>query len=164
MCCFDGTSVEGNRIMFCDGCNAAVHQACYGVTDIPEGDFFCDRCRGIQVLAEDDEDFDIDNARDAIKCCFCPMYHGGIKPTTDGRWIHLCCAIWSGESSILGIQFLVILVILFCHLFIFLIDILMYLFLFVHAILFFLLIFSCTYAFLSMPYGSAILLYYVFIF
>ena len=26
MCCFDGSSLEGNRIMFCDGCNAAVHQ------------------------------------------------------------------------------------------------------------------------------------------
>lgn len=26
MCCFDGSSLEGNRIMFCDGCNAALHQ------------------------------------------------------------------------------------------------------------------------------------------
>ena len=109
MCCFDGTSLEGNRIMFCDGCNAAVHQACYGVQEIPDGDFFCDRCRAIQVMAdegfEDNESahesyFDPDRARDAIKCCLCPMYHGGLKPTTDGRWIHLCCAIWSQTASI----------------------------------------------------------------
>ena len=126
MCCFDGSSFDGNRIMFCDGCNAAVHQACYGVTEIPEGDFFCDRCRAIQILAdrreeiimnkkekenenenhdEDEDDkeendeveeelnrFDPDNVRDAIKCCFCPIYHGGLKMTTDGRWIHMCCA------------------------------------------------------------------------
>jgi hypothetical protein len=26
MCCFDGSSLEGNRILFCDGCNAALHQ------------------------------------------------------------------------------------------------------------------------------------------
>ena len=110
MCCFDGSSLEGNRIMFCDGCNAAVHQACYGVQDIPEGDFFCDRCRAVQMMADEELDddeaesyFDPNNARDAIKCCFCPMYHGGLKPTTDGRWVHLCCAIWSGNSSILDL-------------------------------------------------------------
>jgi hypothetical protein len=53
MCCFDGASVEGNRIIFCDGCNAAVHQACYGVPEIPEGDFFCDRCRAVQMMADE---------------------------------------------------------------------------------------------------------------
>ena len=112
MVCFDGSSLEGNKIMFCDGCNAAVHQACYGVTEIPEGDFFCDRCKAIQVLADEDDDrqghseayFDPDNARDAIKCCMCPLYHGGLKPTTDGRWIHLCCAIWSGDATILDLS------------------------------------------------------------
>ena len=111
MCCFDGSSLEGNRIMFCDGCNAAVHQACYGVQEIPDGDFFCDRCRAIQVMAdtkeEDDDDveaFDPDKVRDVIKCCMCPLYHGGFKPTTDGRWIHMCCALWSDEATILDIN------------------------------------------------------------
>ena len=147
MCCFDGSSFDGNRIMFCDGCNAAVHQACYGVIEIPDGDFFCDRCRAIQILADkkeernlngrererekkiDDNDndddidnnnsnsndknndnntdidiFDIDNIKDAIKCCLCPMYHGGFKATTDGRWIHLCCALWSQKSIIVDIN------------------------------------------------------------
>ena len=111
MCCFDGSSLEGNRIMFCDGCNAAVHQACYGVQEIPEGDFFCDRCRAVQVMAdtkeegdESEEAFDPDKVRDVIKCCMCPLYHGGFKPTTDGRWIHMCCALWSGESTILDIN------------------------------------------------------------
>lgn len=112
MCCFDGSSLEGNRIMFCDGCNAAVHQACYGVQEIPDGDFFCDRCRAIQVMAdtkeEDDDDdaeaFDPDRVRDVIKCCMCPLYHGGFKPTTDGRWIHMCCALWSDGATILDIN------------------------------------------------------------
>ena len=66
-------------------------QACYGVSEVPEGDFFCDRCRAIQVLADEHEEglsqglegessyFDPENARDAIKCCLCPMYHGGLK-------------------------------------------------------------------------------------
>ncbi|KAJ1383964.1 hypothetical protein B484DRAFT_410963, partial [Ochromonadaceae sp. CCMP2298] len=44
MVCFDGASVEGNRILYCDGCNATLHQLCYGVGVIPDGDFYCDRC------------------------------------------------------------------------------------------------------------------------
>jgi hypothetical protein len=104
MCCFDGTSVEGNRILFCDGCNSAIHQACYGVTEIPEEDFFCERCKGIQAIVYD-EDFETSpesllNVRDMIKCCLCPLYHGGMKATTDGRWVHLCCAAWSGNAII----------------------------------------------------------------
>lgn len=28
---------EGNEMVFCDGCNAKVHQVCYGIHHIPEG-------------------------------------------------------------------------------------------------------------------------------
>ena len=103
MCCFDGLSADNNSIVFCDGCNAAMHQYCYGVLEIPDGDYFCDRCRGIQAIIDDEEkaaDFDASNAREAIKCCLCPNYHGGIKATTDGRWVHVCCAIWSKDAII----------------------------------------------------------------
>ena len=34
-----------------------------------------------------------------IKCCLCPLYHGGLKPTTDGRWVHFCCALWANECT-----------------------------------------------------------------
>lgn len=103
MCCFDGTSVEGNRILFCDGCNATLHQTCYGVAEIPEGDFFCDRCRYIQMRAADpteDWNYNDGDVKNAVMCCLCPLYHGGLKPTTDGRWVHLCCAFWTGNASI----------------------------------------------------------------
>jgi len=112
MCCFDGTSVEGNRILFCDGCNAALHQVCYGVKQIPEGDFFCDRCVYIKVLAkelqisgsqvpsDDQQAIEGMRAKTAAMCCLCPLHHGGLKPTTDGRWVHLCCALWSRDSII----------------------------------------------------------------
>lgn len=99
MCCFDGSSKDGNNIVFCDGCNAALHQACYGVSEVPEGDYFCDRCQEVKELAEDD-DFNVHEAKVAIMCCLCPMIHGGLKPTTDGRWVHLCCATWAQDSII----------------------------------------------------------------
>ena len=104
MCCFDGTSVEGNRILFCDGCNAALHQVCYGVHTIPEGDFYCDRCQYITLLAGESSSFDYYHAKTAVMCCLCPLQHGGLKPTTDGRWVHLCCALWSPDSVIVDLS------------------------------------------------------------
>ena len=85
----------------CDGCNASVHEICYGVHEIPEGDFYCDRCRKVQELVADESAaFDINEARTAIMCCLCPHQHGALKPTNDGRWVHLCCAIWQPAAII----------------------------------------------------------------
>lgn len=44
--CRDGGWDELNKIVFCDDCSVAVHQYCYGVSKIPEGDipWFCDLC------------------------------------------------------------------------------------------------------------------------
>lgn len=104
MVCFDGASAEGNRILFCDGCNAAIHQYCYGIPEIPEGDFFCDRCTAIQQIASDEAFFEPEDAKDAVKCCLCPQHHGAIKATTDGRWVHLCCSMWATGAVITDMQ------------------------------------------------------------
>jgi hypothetical protein len=105
MCCFDGTSSENNRIVFCDGCNAAMHQICYGITEIPEGDYYCDRCKFLQKLSATlDDDIEPAVVKDTVKCCLCPLQHGGIKLTTDGRWVHVCCALWSQDTEIVDLK------------------------------------------------------------
>ena len=37
--CSGGLSVAPNLIVFCERCDIAVHQKCYGVDDIPAGEF-----------------------------------------------------------------------------------------------------------------------------
>lgn len=108
MCCFDGTSTDTNSILFCDGCNATLHMACYGISEIPEADFFCDRCQKIREYASDpNSEVDLYNyhndLKDLISCCLCTLDHGGLKETTDGRWVHVCCALWCQDSIITDI-------------------------------------------------------------
>uniref|UniRef100_A0A8D0H5W6 Protein Jade-1 n=1 Tax=Sphenodon punctatus TaxID=8508 RepID=A0A8D0H5W6_SPHPU len=76
---------DGNEMVFCDKCNICVHQACYGILNVPEGSWLCRTfALGVQP-----------------KCLLCPKKGGAMKPTRSGtKWVHVSCALWIPEVSI----------------------------------------------------------------
>ena len=92
--CFEGESVEGNVILFCDECNVAVHQICYGVETVPEGTWLCRACEAKKA------------GRPAPTCALCPVKGGAMKPAVGSSpgapplWVHLFCSQWIPETYI----------------------------------------------------------------
>lgn len=73
-------------IVLCDGCDLMVHTTCYGhpfTNGVPEGDWFCAQC-----LAK---------PQNPLSCSLCPVTGGALKPTSDGKWAHLVCALFVPE-------------------------------------------------------------------
>ncbi|GAY45711.1 hypothetical protein CUMW_091430 [Citrus unshiu] len=70
-------------------CQIAVHQECYGVTDVQ--DFTSWVCRACEMP----------NAE--RKCCLCPVRGGALKPTdVQTLWVHVTCAWFRPEIGFLN--------------------------------------------------------------
>ncbi|KAJ8937756.1 hypothetical protein NQ318_006619 [Aromia moschata] len=111
LCCWDkiqsilrneeGLGIEYDENVICDVCRSPdseeerdgllrqlqyiVHQACYGITRIPEGQWLCCTC----------------NIGKRPECVLCPNKGGAMKCTRSGqKWAHVSCALWIPEVSI----------------------------------------------------------------
>lgn len=95
VCSFD-SGLPDNSLVYCDGkgCQVAVHQACYGIVTIPEGDWFCSPCEYKRQLPKK-----CDKQLHQISCQFCPISEGALKRTDAGEWAHVVCALYVPEIT-----------------------------------------------------------------
>mmetsp|Transcript_10257 Transcript_10257/g.15658 ORF Transcript_10257/g.15658 Transcript_10257/m.15658 type:complete len:1785 (+) Transcript_10257:91-5445(+) len=113
--CKDGEVTPDNQILFCEACNVAVHQYCYGIEKVPEGDYYCIACRYFgrdrnSVVEAKRVEYGAPITRAPcplpITCELCPRKEGAFirtevtDPETNGsmvsKWVHMLCAKWNG--------------------------------------------------------------------
>lgn len=90
--CHMDEEYANNLFLQCDKCRMMVHARCYGELEPVDGVLWlCNLCRpGAPELSP--------------PCCLCPVTGGAMKPTTDGRWAHLACAMWIPETCLADIK------------------------------------------------------------
>ncbi|KAL6495576.1 hypothetical protein OROGR_030139 [Orobanche gracilis] len=75
-----------NKILFCNRCQIAVHQECYGAKHTR--DFASWVCRACETPESERQ------------CCLCPVKGGALKPTdVEPLWVHVTCAWFQPEIA-----------------------------------------------------------------
>ncbi|PKI76681.1 hypothetical protein CRG98_002990, partial [Punica granatum] len=78
-----------NKIIICNRCQIAVHQECYGASNVQDfTSWVCRACETPDVKRE---------------CCLCPVQGGALKPSDVGNlWVHVTCAWFRPEVGFLN--------------------------------------------------------------
>lgn len=94
--CFMADSTDRDPIVICEMCNVAVHQTCYRIESLPEGDWLCHPCS--QYLHSQDS---VTPTHELV-CAACSSKHNGaLVPTADpAKWVHMSCSMYLPELYI----------------------------------------------------------------
>ncbi|XP_051538203.1 protein AF-10-like isoform X12 [Myxocyprinus asiaticus] len=133
--CSDERGWAENPLVYCDGhgCNVAVHQACYGIVQVPTGPWFCRKCesqeRAARVIKgwrgrkpswqtpeggglsttcnKEEEDSRLSRSLktlNVVRCELCPHKDGALKRTDNGGWAHVVCALYIPEVEFANVS------------------------------------------------------------
>ncbi|AQK56345.1 Putative PHD-finger domain containing protein family [Zea mays] len=105
VCCLGESSMESNRIVNCSNCKVSVHQKCYGLHAVPDGQWLCAWCTYLEStgwsLKEDA------GGTPSMPCALCPKEKGALKPVKveptrnagvgHQKFVHLFCSLWAPE-------------------------------------------------------------------
>lgn len=93
--CSEDKAFDDNPLVYCDGrnCNVAVHKACYGIRVVPKGSWYCSKCVALKK-----------NPNAKVICELCPSKDGALKPTENGNWAHVVCALFIPEVKFIDVD------------------------------------------------------------
>ena len=112
--CGEGDTTDDNDILICDGCSFAAHQSCYFVNNIPDGSWYCQLCdsfykakggrKNSKRIASETQGGGLEECIGNTVCSLClqpgSFVGGGLmKPTSNGHWAHVKCALWVPEAA-----------------------------------------------------------------
>ncbi|KAJ1345870.1 Zinc finger protein zfp-1 [Parelaphostrongylus tenuis] len=102
--CADENGWTDNPLIYCDGpgCEVAVHQGCYGIQEVPEGEWLCAKCHVSTTTYHDELSHNgtsTNGVGHSIKarCELCPFGYGALKRTEQKGWAHVICALYIPE-------------------------------------------------------------------
>ena len=111
--CMNSDIEDINPIVFCDSCNVSIHPDCYGIKEIPSGDYYCEKCTiknktlsgkfefkcENETISHKSDKKKIENFFDSVVCCLCGKRNGAFKKIelaqNDFKWCHVICVLFS---------------------------------------------------------------------
>uniref|UniRef100_A0A0N5AQ18 PHD-type domain-containing protein n=1 Tax=Syphacia muris TaxID=451379 RepID=A0A0N5AQ18_9BILA len=103
--CADENGWDANPLVYCDGpnCEVAVHQGCYGIIKVPEGEWYCAKCADLLTHMKLNGGENVMEMHESPRCELCPFGNGALKRTDSGvqlaiiGWAHVICALYIPE-------------------------------------------------------------------